>query len=294
MRLRATSVSGLVLAGIVGLSLVAPGAQAVGDALESEVLCTFDDPRLVEISGLVPSQRHPGVIWLHNDSSDAARIYGIDADTCETVSEVTLKGVSARDVESIASGTDRKGRPVLWIADIGDNRDSWPDVGLYRIREPGNLGKRTRAVREYRFTYPDRPHNAETVMVDGDRLWVATWQLASGGLYELVDPSRRGVNIAERVGDVGSLITDGAIAPDGSGYLLRDYLDVHVFQGLPPGRKIATLPLPLQPQGEAIAWTQDSQGVLVASETDDRLIRAELPWWVRASLRPPDHLVPVA
>lgn len=286
-------ISGSIAAAAVAVVAIAPAQAVVDSTMEFEVLCTFDDPRLVEISGLVPSNIHPGVIWLHNDSSDAARIYGVDSTTCETVAEVTMDGVSARDVESISSSFDAQGRAVLWVADIGDNRDSWPNVGLYRIREPKKLGDRTKQAREYRFTYPDRPHNAETVLVDTDRIWVATWQLASGGLYELVDPKRRGVNIAERVGDVGSLITDGAIAPDRSGYLLRDYLDVHVFQGLPPGRKIATLPLPFQPQGEAIAWTEDSRGVLIASEGDDRLIRAELPWWVRASLRPPDHLVPV-
>ncbi len=285
--------TGFIAAAVVVSGVAAPAHAIVDSAMEFEVLCTLDDPRLVEISGLVPSNLHPGVIWLHNDSSDAARIYGVDSTTCETVAEVTMGGVSARDVESISSALDVKGRPVLWVADIGDNRDSWPDVGLYRIREPKKLGKRTKSAREYRFTYSDRPHNAETVMVDTDRIWVATWQLASGGLYELVNPKPRGVNVAERVGEVGSLITDGAIAPDRSGYLLRDYLDVHVFQGLPPGRKIATLPLPFQPQGEAIAWTEDSRGLLIASEADDRLIRAEIPWWVRASLRPPDHLVPV-
>jgi len=87
------------------------------------------------------------------------------------------------------------------------------------------------------------------------------------------------------------LITDGAIAPDASGYVLRDYLDVHFFQGLPPGRKIATMPLPAQPQGEAITWTSDGSALLTASEDDNRILRVGIPWWVRAGMRPPDHLV---
>ena len=193
----------------------------------------------------------------------------------------------------IAPGFDRQGRPVLWVADIGDNRDSWSDVGLYRIREPKRFGVSSRAAREIRFTYDDRPHNAETILVAGDQVWVATWQLAKGGLYEASSFSRRDVNVARRVDDVGGLTTDGAVAPDLSGYVVRDYFDVHVFQGLPPGRKVATLALPAQPQGEAIAWAEDGEHWLIASEADDRLISIEIPWWVRASLRPPDHLIAV-
>ena len=262
-------------------------------SVEWQEVCRFDDDRLVEISGMTRSVRHPNVIWVHNDSGDEAVLYGVDDRTCDTVAELRLRGVQARDFEGLASSVDDEGRAFLWVGDIGDNRDSWSDVSIYRVREPAKLGERSRSPRRWRFTYPDRPHNAETLMVsdsvDTPRVWVATWQLASGGLYSV--PLRTGVAIADRVGDVGSLITDGAIHPAGNGYVLRDYLDVHVFQGLPPGRRIAKLALPAQVQGEAITWTTDGRGVFIASEKDPRLIRVDLPWWVLASLRPPDHLV---
>ena len=288
----------LIVAAVVGLlGSLASWWTAPAVVAEASVECELDDPRLVEISGIAASIRHANVVWVHNDSSDAARIYGVDLASCAVVAEVTLRGVDARDIEGIAASRDARGRPVLWVADIGDNRDSWPNVGLYRIREPATLGRTSRKVREFRFTYEDRPHNAETLLVDGGRVWVATWQLARGGLYELLELRRNRdraaglVAIAERVGDVGPLITDGAIAPDGSGYVLRDYLDVHFFHGLPPGRKIASLPLPTQPQGEAITWAADGTALLTASEDDERIQRVEIPWWVRAGLHPPDHLV---
>lgn len=285
-------VLGLVLATGLLATTTITGPVAARQILDHQVLCTVNDPRLTEISGITPSMRHRDVVWVHNDSSDAARIYGIQLDSCAVVADVDLRGVEARDIEGIAGSEDSRGRPVLWIGDIGDNRDSWPDVGLYRIREPAQLGNSSRKVREFRFTYDDRPHNAETVMVEGNRVWIATWQLANGGLYTFSDLSRNEVNIADRVGDVGPLITDGAIAPDASGYVLRDYLDVHFFQGLPPGRKIATFALPAQPQGEAITWAPDGRSLLTASEGDERIMRVEVPWWVRAGMRPPDHLVP--
>lgn len=259
--------------------------------LEHEVVCTITDARLTEISGMTTSGEFPGMVWVHNDSSDAARLYGVDLSTCETVAEVELTGVEARDIEAIARSTDKRGRSILWIADIGDNRDSWTDVGLYRIREPEELGRTARKAREFRFTYDDRPHNAETLIVDGNRIWIATWQLASGGLYELSERSRSETTVASRVADVGSLINDGSMAPDGSGYVLRDYLDAHFFLGPPPGHRVATVALPVQVQGEAVTWTADGSALLIAGEADDRIIEVAIPWWVRSALRPPDHLV---
>lgn len=266
----------------------APGAHAT-DSVQWREVCRFDDTRLSEISGMAPSRRQANLIWLHNDSGDEAVLYGIDARTCATVGELRLRGVTARDFEGLASSVDERGRPFLWVGDIGDNRDSWSDVSIYRVREPRRSGVLTRPAQRWRFTYPDRPHNAETLLVVDDRTWVATWQLASGGMYSV--PRKSKVAIAKRVGDVGSLVTDGAIHPSGSGYVLRDYLDLHVFQGLPPGRRIAKLPLPAQVQGEAVTWTPDGRGVWITSERDARLLRVEIPPSILASLRPPDHLV---
>ena len=285
---RAVVIAGTALA--LGAGVAAPVEAAPREVQWREV-CRFDDDRLREISGMARSIRHPHVLWVHNDSGDRARLYAVDSRTCATVGEVRLRGVEARDFEGLASSEDAAGRGYLWVGDIGDNRDSWPFVTVYRVPEPMRLGTRVRSARQWRFTYPDRPHNAETLMVDRDmldqtRVWVATWQLASGGLYAV--PLSRGVAQTRRVGDVGSLTTDGAIHPSGTGYVLRDYLDVHVFQGLPPGKRIATFALPAQAQGEAITWTLDGRGLFIASERDQRLIRVELPTWVLASLSTPN------
>ena len=279
-------VAAWVVAGAVAVTsaLVSPEALATTEVEWREV-CTIDDDRLVEISGMAMSNTHANVMWFTNDSGDEARLYAVDIGTCRTVGEVRLRGVRARDFEGLSSSTAGDGRAFLWIGDIGDNRDSWPDISIYRIREPRELGLRNRKPRQWRFTYPDRPHNAETLMVQGERTWVATWQLASGGLYSV--PLSRGTSIARRVADVGALTTDGAINPSGTGYVLRDYLDVHVFRGLPPGRRIATFALPTQVQGEAVTWTRDGRGLFIASEKDARLLRVDLPPWVLTALDPP-------
>ena len=104
-------------------------------ASSPEVICELTDPRLTEISGMAPSRLHSGVMWVHNDSGDKARLYALQLSNCAVVGELTLRDVSARDFEGLATGVDARGRPVLWVGDIGDNRDSWSDVSIYRVRE---------------------------------------------------------------------------------------------------------------------------------------------------------------
>ena len=126
-----------LLAGVATAALL--GISVPIHAADEKVLCELSDPRLTEISGITPSRMHAGVYWVHNDSSDAARIYGIDISDCDVVAELTMKGVKARDIEGIASSVDNKGRSVLWVGDIGDNVDSWESVSIYRIREPKKI-----------------------------------------------------------------------------------------------------------------------------------------------------------
>jgi hypothetical protein len=186
-----------------------------------------------------------------------------------------MKGVKARDIEGIASSVDNQGRPILWVGDIGDNLDSWESVSIYRVREPKKLGKRSMKAKQFRFTYDDRPHNAETILADPEttQLWIVTKQLASGSIYKLPKKlSGTKVNIAENIGSVGGLITDGAVSPSGSGFVLRDYFDAQFFNGLPPGIPTEKIALPPQIQGEAITFSPDGSTVIVASEDDTRII----------------------
>jgi hypothetical protein len=265
-----------VIGALLALALLG-GTPAADNA---EVICRFTDDRLVEISGMALSQQHPDVLWLHNDSSGGPYLYAVSATTCETLARIEVQGIEARDLEGIALGVDRQGRPVMWLGDIGDNRDTWPYVWIHRIREPSVIEDQVVRARQYRITYPGGPLNAETVLADpqSQQLWVVTKQLARGGLYALPDPLRpRAVNTAERLQEEGPLVTDGAIAPSGQQYVLRDYVNARIYRGLPPGEFVQSIELPLQVQGEAITWSADERALLVTSERDDRLMRVPIP-----------------
>lgn len=266
----------LACAAAVAGTGIAPAAAVDG----TTTVCRFADRRFTEISGMTYSQRHANVLYLHNDSSGGPRIFAVDARTCRTLATITIRGIEARDLEAIGSGRDRKGRPILWVGDIGDNLDSWREVRLHRIREPRVLRDRTVSARTYRFTYPDRPHNAEALLTDPDstRVWVVTKQAANGTLYALPRTmSRARVNVARPVRQETGLVTDGSISPDGTRYALRDYADAELYRGLPPGSGRQVVYLPFQFQGEALTWTPDGTALLVASERDDRLLRVAIP-----------------
>jgi len=265
------------IVGLVILLALQSAPRASAQPQVSEV-CRFTDTRLEEISGLARSVRHPNVLWAMNDSSGGPYIYAVDERNCEVRGRLRLAGAQARDFEAIATGRDARGRPTIWVGDIGDNRDSWPSVELLALREPKRLADRTVPVRRWAFTYADRPHDAETLLADpaGPQLWVVTKQLASGALVSL-SSIFDGESHTQELTRVGGLITDGAISPDGSRYVLRDYVDARIFSGPPPGEEMQRITLPAQPQGEAITWSADGNALLIASEGDDRLLRVEIP-----------------
>jgi len=269
----------VILRALTALLLGALFVASDAHASESEVVCRFSDDRFVEISGITRSQIHADVLWLHNDSSYGPYIYAVSATDCTTLARIEIDGIEARDLEDIASGVDPAGRPVLWLGDIGDNRDSWPFVWIHRIREPAELVDQVVRARTYRFTYPDGSHDAEALLADpaSQQLWVATKKLARGTIYALPDPLRpKQLNTATPLGQVGGLVTGGAVSPDGNRYVLRDYVNAIIYSGLPPGNEVARIDLPVQFQGEAITWTADGSALLIASERDDRLIRVPI------------------
>ena len=262
--------------GLLLLSLqLVPQAVAQPDVVE---VCRFADARLAEISGLTRSIRHPNILWAINDSSGGPFVYAVDERTCAIRARLRIDGAQARDFEAITSGRDERGRPTLWVGDIGDNRDSWPDVQVLSVREPKRLMDQSVSAQRWSFTYADRPHDAETLIADpmSPRLWIATKQLASGALVSLA-PVLAGGSQTEELSRVGGLITDGAMSPDGSRYVLRDYVDARIFTGPPPGQEILRISLPVQPQGEAITWSADGGALLIASEGDQRLLQVSIP-----------------
>jgi hypothetical protein len=264
----------VVVGAVCALGLV-PRSAVSGQA---EVLLRIGDPRVVESSGLAASRRHAGVLWTHNDSGDAARLFAIGRDG-RVLATLRFAGVQARDWEAMAVGRDDRGEPALFAGDIGDNLGVWPSVTVYRIAEPVRLRDATVRPRRYRLRYPDGPRDAEALLVDprGNRLYVASKDEAGGSLYQApVELRSDRVNLLRRVRRVPALVTDGAFSPDGRLLVLRDYRAAHVYAA--SGGRLATVPLPLQQQGESIAFSADGASLLAGSEgAGSEIWRVPLP-----------------
>lgn len=256
--------------GVVGTGSAPPRVDEPVTPGEASVACTFDRRVLGEISGLASSIRHPGVLWAHNDSGDAPRLYAIRASDCAIVARVTLSGAETIDPEAIAVGRNRDGDPVIWLADIGDNQSRRETVALYRVPEPPELRDSSATASRFRVRYPDGPHNSEAILVEptpGGRIWMLTKrQSADGQAYELrLDEATRSATSRSAFA-VPALTTDAAYAPDGRHFALRTYFSADVRTAPPPGTATIQVAAPLQRQSEAITFDADSRTLYFASE----------------------------
>ncbi|MGH3241346.1 MAG: hypothetical protein ACRDNL_13280 [Spirillospora sp.] len=280
----------LVLVGASGCVLApAAPAAAAGSARGDEVAFTIADPRITESSGLAASTRHPGIVYTHNDSGGVPKIYALDG-RGRVKAVLTLSGAGARDWEGMALGKDGRGRPAIFVGDIGDNLGgAWPYVTVYRIPEPAELRSQTLRATAFRIKYSDGPRNAETLMINPrtNRLYIAS-KLFGGRVYEAPAKLRTsGYNVMRKVADAPAMATDGAFSPDGRTCVVRSYFGARLYSvGADgrPGKSMGSVDVPLQSQGESLTYTADGMSLLMGSEGKNQPVyRIPLPDKARPS-----------
>lgn len=228
--------------------------------------CRVSDSRLAELSGLAAD----GENWYAvPDGGKQLQVFVLRKD-CSVLRMITAP-VDPFDVEDLARGRDGR----LWLADIGDNRRERKTIALHVLPPQGRPAL-------YRLTYPDGPHDAEALVLDRqDRPYIITKEILSGvGVYRPAGPlSGAGPTPLERVatlrvppsntsgGPTGifgvTLITGAATSADGGVLAVRTYTDAYLYP-VPGDDLVAALaakpvrvPLPDEPQGEAIAFEPD-------------------------------------
>ncbi len=274
-----------VMAAVGAVAAWVPSAGAAGGYGAAQLQCGFADPQIFESSGVAPASWAGDVIWTHNDSGDLPRFFAVNARTCVTLAVYDVTGAAAVDWEDMT----RSGS-TLYLGDIGDNPSRRASVTVYDVPEPAR-GTPSGAVRPAAtrvLTYPDGPHDAETLLVDPTtgRLVIFT-KTASGASAAYRAPTA-GSGVMEKVADVrfpGA--TTGGDANAGR-VVVRTYTAAYEWD-VQPGESLAALlarppeplMLPSTPQGEAIAYTADGSGLWTTSERQGgpvhRLSRLELP-----------------
>ncbi len=164
------------------------------------------------------------------------------------------------DVEAVAVHEDR-----LYVADIGDNSGERNFVRVYYFTNPRANGL-TVTYHAYDFSYPDGPHNAETLLVnESGRLFIVT-KGRKAAIYEApAKPDRQGVNELEKVGSAPSNVTDGTFLPGGQRIALLTYSSVEVIDAT-SYEVVVSAPIPDQPQAESLTLSLDQKSLLVGSE----------------------------
>lgn len=211
--------------------------------LEAERLFRWGDPAVRESSGLVDLGARMVTV---NDSGDAPRLFV--ADEAGRPLRTVRFAATAVDVEALAPSGPRH----VWVGDIGDNARERPTVQVHRVRIDPGPGPR---VVSYRLGYPGgTQHDAESMfqLRDG-RLVLITKTILGGTAYVAPRALRQDqVNRLRPVGRVGELATDAALAPGGDRVLVRGLAGMGAY-ALPSWRRLASMTLPKQRQGEGLS-----------------------------------------
>lgn len=258
---------------------------------------TISDLALAEVSGMAPSLRNPGYLWVEEDSGNPNQIQLISPEG-NVMGRFTLPTLSNQDWEDIATSPGPKaGQSYIYLAEIGDNAAgranriihrlfNWPaSKVIYRLAEPA-LTSRTLpttdtilAVATIRLTLPDGPRDAEAILVDPatNDIYVLSkeWDCE---IYRAAYPQSLTAPVAmERVLTLPlRKVTSAAISPDGTEILVRTYKQLFYYkrrtgESIPAAlrRTPRLIPMALEPQGEAISWRLDGSGYYSASEKSD-------------------------
>ncbi|MFH8221505.1 WD40 repeat domain-containing protein [Streptomyces sp. NPDC018057] len=273
MRRPSALLAGALLLG----AFVVPAAASPVLAADGDGGFTITDPRIKESSGLAASHLHPGIYWTHNDSDDGPYLYAVDSRTGKTVATVTLKGIGRpRDVEAISIGPGNE----IYVGDIGDNLDgTWPHVWIYRLPEPKELKDQTVRATQYVVKYSDGARNAESLIVHPKtgRVYIIDKKEDGGHLFEgPAHLSASGTNVFRPIAPVDLWATDAAFSPDGTRLAVRGYFG-GIYYDWNGGRikRLGSLDMPLQRQGESVTYSADGTKLLYGSEGADSPVKAE-------------------
>lgn len=272
-----------------GTPAPAPAPPHLCRARRGRTLGRIRDPAMDELSGLARARRAPGVLFAEEDSGNPPVLTALRAADGTVLGHVSVTGARNVDWEDLAAGRGPDGRPLLYVADIGDNGAQRRSVQVYRVAEPAPTAGTTAPAARLDLRYPDGAHDAEALLADPLRheLLIVTKSLAGGRVYAVPRGAAPGVTATLRHGPGVPLaaVTAGDVSGDGRIVALRTYDTLAVWRRR--GREPLTVTLDRAPAcavpagldaegttGEALALDRHGRTALTAPEgTEPRLSR---------------------
>lgn len=248
---------------------------------------------LVEASGLTSSRKNPNVLFSHNDSGNEPLIFAIST-TGVDLGSYYLRGARLVDWEDIATGPGpTQNLSYLYVADTGANGKSREYVSVYRLIEPtvtltqAPLRREIEQVTRFDLIYPDdKSYDVEAFFVDpknSDFYLVTKPRRGKPLLFrtrtELSENTKNRLEYVMTLSTISGgfilppLVTGASISRDGQHILIRTYLSGYLWQRAENETLMSALlrepcivPLALERQGEAIAFSADGHGYFTTSE----------------------------
>ncbi|KAL4227265.1 hypothetical protein ACF0H5_012711 [Mactra antiquata] len=153
---------------VIIYNLIIQSACAVPQFSHGRVVGRISSESVYDVSGCAASRVHPGVLYVHNDHGDSARIFALDRNTAKVVGEFLISGARNNDWEDIAVGPCdwADARSCIYILD-GGSADEYPgyENTVYRVVEPDRMNITQLPVDsslQYRWT----ARSSGTIMVD--------------------------------------------------------------------------------------------------------------------------------
>lgn len=251
-----------------------------------------------EASGIAAGARNPRVLYVLDDGPGTTSVLVVSARDGHALGRLHIQGLDSVDTEGLAVGPCAAGgrRDCLYIGDIGDNLEARDTITILRVAEPDlsdGLPAAPVAAERATLRYPDRPHDAEALLVDRDatlvvvtkapgrhnrgaaRLYTGSFAattLRRGSRLRLPPPA---LPFAAAV--VGNVVT-AADATAGR-VVVRTYDALYEFTASRPDeplRRFPTwdlreVPAPSEGQGEAVAYAADGCGLFTVGEGSGRI-----------------------
>lgn len=246
----------------------------------TEALGRIENSDLTETSGIATSSLNPEAFWAHNDSGGEAALVAVGRDGSD-LGTYPLADTMNRDWEDMARWTDpATGTNWLYVGDIGDNLAQWDSIFVHRVPEPAigevTPGTALGGVETFELTYPDGPHDAETLLVDPASGEITVLTKGDGTTSQVFVASGAVPGSATELTEAGTLDLSGTLDGQATAgdrieglVLIRTYTAVLAYPGdVDPWWEIEPCELdpPFEIQGEAIAIELDGSGYLTVAE----------------------------
>jgi hypothetical protein len=262
-------------AGLACAVALCADCSSAAPGLQNDTCTLVSEPKpltgLPEASGAALSRRTAGILWSHNDSGQPL-LFALDVNGA-TRGRVRVQNAAVEDWEDVSAARCAAGT-CLYIADIGDNDESRPQIAVYRIPEPQPDETQSGPADIFTATYPDGAHDAEALFVVDEVVYLLT-KGPSTALYRFPTPLRAGATMRlERVAELPlKRVTDAETSSDGVWVAVRNGEEVAFYRAVDIARGgAAAISVPLgrlkEPQGEGVAL--DASGTLFLTSEGER------------------------